>query len=155
MRAVIQRCLSASVEVESEVVSSIGQGLVVLVGIAADDNEADMEYIARKCVDMRVFSDAESGKPWDKSCGDLNLPILFVSQFTLMGYLKGNRPDFHRAMAPTAARTAYEAFLAMARTKHSQVFDGRFGAMMKVNIVNDGPFTITLDSKDRETANSK
>ena len=124
MRAVIQRVKSASVTVDGAVVSSIGPGLVVLVGIGGDDTKEDAEYVAGKCLRARLFPGAsgeggatnwDGAKPWDRSVMDIDGEVLFVSQFTLHGYFKGNRPDFHRAMDPETAKAFYRDFLAFAR----------------------------------------
>ncbi|TKR77814.1 hypothetical protein L596_018722 [Steinernema carpocapsae] len=152
MRAVIQRVLNASVVVGEETVSSIGGGLCVLVGIECGDSKDDVEYLVRKLVGIRLFSNEENGKRWDKSAKDLGLEILCVSQFTLHATLKGNKPDFRRAMGPEEAPGVYADFLAQLKKAHKEdlIKDGRFGEMMAVNLVNDGPVTITLDSKNRD-----
>ncbi|CAJ0582319.1 unnamed protein product, partial [Mesorhabditis spiculigera] len=151
MKAIIQRVTKASVTVGGEVISSIGKGLCVLVGIHRDDKIEDMEFIARKIVNLRLF-DAEDGKKWDKSVKDLDLEILSVSQFTLHSQLKGNKVDFHNSMSPADAAQFYEKFLAhLGRSyKTERIQDGKFAAYMMVNMDNDGPVTITLDSRNRE-----
>ena len=166
MRAVIQRVKSASVTVDGALVSSIGPGLVVLVGIGGDDTKEDAEYVAGKCLRARLFPgdppEGEGGatnwddaKPWDRNVMDIDGEVLFVSQFTLHGYFKGNRPDFHRAMAPESAKAFYRDFLACARErvyagKGTRIKDGIFGAKMDVALVNDGPVTLLMDSRDRK-----
>ena len=166
MRAVIQRVKSASVTVDDAMVSSIGPGLVVLVGIGGDDTEEDAEYVAGKCLRARLFpgdppegvggaKNWDGAKPWDRSVMDIDGEVLFVSQFTLHGYFKGNRPDFHRAMAPEQAKAFYREFLACARErvyagKGTRIKDGIFGAKMDVALVNDGPVTLLMDSRDRK-----
>ncbi|PKA47252.1 D-tyrosyl-tRNA(Tyr) deacylase [Apostasia shenzhenica] len=107
MRAVVQRVLSASVEVEGRIVSEIGAGILVLVGIHDSDVEADADYICRKVLNMRLFPNEQSGKAWDHSVMQRKFGVLLVSQFTLYGILKGNKPDFHAAMSPDQAKTFY------------------------------------------------
>ena len=166
MRAVIQRVKSASVTVDGAVVSSIGQGLMVLVGIGADDTEDDMHYVAGKCLRARLFPGEPSGsdetknwdgaKPWDRNVMDIDGEVLFVSQFTLHGYFKGNKPDFHHAMGPTDAKKLYSELLTYAKEKvyvgndGTRIKDGVFGAKMDVALVNDGPVTLLLDSRERK-----
>ncbi|XP_078429103.1 D-Tyr-tRNA(Tyr) deacylase family protein [Wolffia australiana] len=148
MRAVVQRVTSASVEVEGHIVSEIGPGLLVLVGLHELDVEADADYICRKILNMRLFPDDKTGKPWNQSVMQRNYGVLLVSQFTLYGILKGNRPDFHVAMPPPQAKDFYEKLVEKFRQSYSSgaVKDGIFGAMMKVNLSNDGPVTMQLDS---------
>ncbi|XP_064935869.1 uncharacterized protein LOC135584432 isoform X2 [Musa acuminata AAA Group] len=148
MRAVVQRVLSASVEVEGRVVSEIGPGLLVLVGVHESDTDGDADYICRKVLNMRLFSNSKTGKAWDLSVKQSNFGVLLVSQFTLYGILKGNKPDFHVAMPPQKAKTFYESLVEKFRKSYTSdaVKDGVFGAMMKVNLVNDGPVTMQLDS---------
>lgn len=143
---------SASVEVEGEVVGSIGKGLLVLVGIGREDTETDAEFIIQKMAKMRLFTHPETNRPWDLSVIDAGGSILCVSQFTLFGRLKGNKPDFSRAKAPQEAKEMYDSFLGKLRRvvgDPGRVQDGKFGAMMDVKLVNDGPVTFTLDSQDR------
>mmetsp|Transcript_3418 Transcript_3418/g.6760 ORF Transcript_3418/g.6760 Transcript_3418/m.6760 type:complete len:152 (-) Transcript_3418:132-587(-) len=149
MRAVIQRVKSASVEVDGEIVSRIGPGLCVFVGLKDGDSGPDVEFIGRKILNMRLFENADTGKAWDRSVMDMGLEVLLVSQFTLYGILKGNKPDFHHAMPPSQAREAYENFVEHIRKSYSpnMIKDGVFGAKMDVAIVNDGPVTYQLDSK--------
>ncbi|KAI5657230.1 hypothetical protein M9H77_26023 [Catharanthus roseus] len=148
MRAVVQRVASASVEVEGRVVSSIGPGLMVLVGLHESDVDSDADYLCRKVLNMRLFPNDRSGKTWDQNVMQKNLEVLLVSQFTLYGFLKGNKPDFHVAMPPEKARPFYESVVEKFRKAYNSdaVKDGIFGAMMKVNLVNDGPVTMQLDS---------
>ncbi|CAB3397779.1 unnamed protein product [Caenorhabditis bovis] len=150
MRVVLQRVTKAAVTVGDTVVGSIGQGVCVLVGIHKDDTEEDMNYIIRKVLNMRIFPASEQ-KPWDKSVMDLDLEILSVSQFTLYGQFKGNKLDFHNAMSPDAAFQLYSKFLQRMKDayKPEKIKDGQFGAMMNVDIVNDGPVTVSFDSKDK------
>ncbi|VFQ89479.1 unnamed protein product [Cuscuta campestris] len=151
MRAIVQRVASASVEVEGRLVSAIGPGLLVLVGLHDSDSDADADYICRKVLNMRLFPNEETGKTWDLSVIQKNHEILLVSQFTLCGILKGNKPDFHLAMPPDKAKPFYAAVVEKFRKtyKHDAVKDGIFGAMMKVNLVNDGPVTMEVDSTQK------
>ena len=158
MKAVIQKCLKASVSVADEVVSSIGGGLCVLVGIARDDTDTDMDYMVRKILALRLFDDGgdeTASKMWSRSVTDMDLSVLCVSQFTLQARLKGNKPDFHQTMSSDASRLFYERFLERMRSayKPERIHDGRFGAHMTVSIDNDGPVTICLDSR-KDNANS-
>ncbi|KAL7211722.1 hypothetical protein ACSBR2_014559 [Camellia fascicularis] len=148
MRAVVQRVASASVEVEGRIVSEIGPGLLVLVGIHESDVESDAEYICRKVLNMRLFSNDKTGKNWDLNVMQKNYGVLLVSQFTLYGILKGNKPDFHLAKSPERAKPFYTSVVDKFRRSYNPdaVKDGIFGAMMKVNLVNDGPVTMQLDS---------
>nr|CDS32048.1 D tyrosyl tRNA(Tyr) deacylase [Hymenolepis microstoma] len=152
MRVIIQKVKRASVHVDGELVSEIGRGLMVLVGISHDDEEKDLVYMARKIVNLRIFDDQVKQKRWDKSIKDVGGEILCVSQFTLHSKLKGNKLDFHHAMAPPSSQSVYESFLAKVRAEFKdpdRVKDGAFGKMMDVSLVNEGPVTITLDSRTR------
>ncbi len=151
MKAVIQRVLKASVTVSDELVSSISNGLCVLVGIARDDTDKDMDFIVRKILNIRLFENDEpdSAAKWNKSVMEKDFEILCVSQFTLQSTLKGTKPDFHLAMSSEQSKEFYEKFLLQMRKhyKDEKIKDGRFGAYMQVNIQNDGPVTILLDSR--------
>jgi D-tyrosyl-tRNA(Tyr) deacylase len=157
MRAVIQRVVSGGVTIaHTEVRRDIGRGAVVLVGVGADDGDDDIEYVVRKVFNTKLWErkdDDESRKPWSASVVDLGLDVLFVSQFTLHAELKGNKPSYHRASPPRLAKPMYEKFLRRAREEYSsragKIEDGEFGAMMEVHVVNDGPVTIIVDSKNR------
>ncbi|CAJ0591412.1 unnamed protein product [Cylicocyclus nassatus] len=150
MRAVIQRVAKASVKVGEEVVGSIGRGVCVFVGISKDDKEDDIEYIVRKILNIRLFESDK--KRWDKSVKDEGLEVLCVSQFTLYGILKGNKLDFHNSMNPEDASAFYARFMDRMRSSysHEKIQDGRFAAYMNVEIVNDGPVTINIDSKIKD-----
>ncbi|KXS20034.1 D-tyrosyl-tRNA deacylase [Gonapodya prolifera JEL478] len=149
MRLVLQRVSRASVTVDGETVSSIGRGICVLVGIAQDDQEkADADVLAKKLLDIRMWPDGE--KAWAKGVRDIGGEVLCVSQFTLHARLnKGTKPDFSRAMKTAQAREFYETFLAKLRSLYDpeKIKDGVFGAMMSVEIVNDGPVTLVIDSR--------
>ncbi|ESK91395.1 d-tyrosyl-trna deacylase [Moniliophthora roreri MCA 2997] len=153
MRAVIQRVSSASVTVDNETVSQISRGLMVLVGIGTDDTMVDATTIINKILSLRVFDDQSDGKMWRKSVRDIDGDVLCVSQFTLLANTtKGNKPDFHRAMAAEPSRTLYASFLDSLRNsyKPEKVKDGVFGAMMSVSLTNEGPVTLTIDSRKFE-----
>ncbi len=146
MKAVIQRVERASVSVGQRECASIGQGCLVLLGVAGDDDETDMKKLAKKMIDLRIFQDG-NGKT-NLSIEDIGGELLIVSQFTLMADCrKGRRPSFIKAGDPEKACRMYEAFCKECR-KRVPVFQGEFGADMKVELVNDGPFTIVLDSRD-------
>lgn len=148
MKAVIQRVTSASVSINNELVSQIGQGFMVLLGIGLDDTMNDAEYIIKKMLNLRVFSD-EQGK-MNKSIQDIGGEILLVSQFTLCADVsKGNRPSFVKAMPPDRAELLYGEFIKTLQERFSAVQTGVFGADMKVQLINDGPITIILDSRDK------
>ena len=129
------------------VTGEIGRGLLVLLGVARDDGPADAQYLARKIVELRVFESAD-GKPMDRSVADVGGGILVVSQFTLYGDMrKGRRPSFDDAARPDDARAHYEDFVRELRAAHTPVATGEFQAMMQVELVNDGPVTVLLDSR--------
>ena len=146
MRAVVQRVKRASVRVGAEVVGEIGPGLVVLLGVAQEDQEADAEYLARKVLSLRIFDDA-AGK-MNRAVGETGGAALVVSQFTLYGDVRGqNRPSYIRAARPEEARRLYEHFVEKLREGGLRCETGRFQEMMEVELVNDGPVTILLDSE--------
>lgn len=150
MRVLIQRVSEAQVISDGVLTGSIHQGLLVLVGIEEADTEADAEWLARKITSLRIFSDAD-GK-MNLSVQDVNGAILLVSQFTLhASYEKGNRPSFIRAAKPDKAIPLYETFkeLLAAHLK-KEIPGGVFGADMKVQLINDGPVTIWMDSRNKE-----
>lgn len=150
MRIVIQRVSSASVTISNTVVSAINTGLLVLLGIETTDTQEDADWLIQKLIQMRIFSD-EEGK-MNCSLLDVNGDLLVVSQFTLHASTKkGNRPSFITAARPEQAIPLYSYFLQKASTVlEKEVFSGEFGADMKVALVNDGPVTITMDSKNKE-----
>jgi D-tyrosyl-tRNA(Tyr) deacylase len=146
MRAVVQRVSRAEVRVDGAVVGSIARGLLVLVGAADDDTVEDAAYLADKIVSLRIFAD-ENGQ-MNRSVADAGGGLLLVSQFTLYGDCrKGRRPSFVKAMAPGPAEQLYERFVEAVRKSGLPVATGRFRAMMDVELVNDGPVTLLLDSK--------
>jgi D-tyrosyl-tRNA(Tyr) deacylase len=146
MRAVVQRVSRASVTVEQEVVGTIGQGLLVLLGVSSKDTETDARYCVEKILNLRIFEDAE-GK-MNLSLIDLAGELLVVSQFTLYGDTRrGRRPSFIDAAPPAEANGLYEYFVAECRQQISNVQTGQFQAMMDVELLNDGPVTILIDSE--------
>ncbi len=149
MRAVLQRVSEASVTVDGKVTGQIGKGFLVLLGIAENDEASDLDYLLRKIPALRVFED-EAGK-MNLSVVDVKGALLVVSQFTLIAdTAKGNRPSFIRAARPEKAIPVYEELLAKLRASGLQVEAGVFGADMKVRLLNDGPVTIIIDSKEKE-----
>ncbi len=147
MKIVIQRCKSASVEVDGSTVGSIGQGLMILVGVTEGDTEKDARYLADKAAGLRIFED-EAGK-MNHSVEDVGGSILSVSQFTLYGDCrKGRRPNFMAAARPEPAQALYEMFNEALRARGLTVETGIFGAMMDVSLVNWGPVTLIIDSKE-------
>ena len=147
MRALIQRVSQASVSVDGEVLGQIGSGLVVFVGIAATDEQREIDYIVSKTVNMRIFADTEGR--FNLSAVDSDAELLVVSQFTLHGDTRrGRRPSFSRAAAPEEAAVLFDNTLLAFRETGLKVETGRFQALMDVNIRNDGPVTIMLDSDD-------
>jgi D-tyrosyl-tRNA(Tyr) deacylase len=148
MKAVLQRVTKASVSVAGEVVGSIGPGLVVLVGVANGDTEKDARYLAQKTVELRIFPD-DAGK-LNLSALDIKGELLVVSQFTLLADTrKGRRPSFVEAAPPAQAEGLFEQFVAAARASGLKVETGRFQQYMLVEIHNDGPVTILLDSREK------
>ena len=148
MRVVLQRVSHASVTVEEKVIGQIQRGFLLLVGVTHDDAIEDMEYLVRKIVQMRIFED-EEGK-LNRSIQDISGEILSVSQFTLYADTKkGNRPSFSKAAPGDVALEMFEQFNGLLRDPGVPVETGQFGADMKVELLNDGPVTILLDSKTR------
>jgi D-aminoacyl-tRNA deacylase len=149
MRALLQRVREARVDVDGNLVAAIGGGLLVLVGVAADDVPADVDWLARKVVDLRVFDD-ENGV-MNRAMTDVGGDLLAVSQFTLHAQTrKGNRPSWSNAARPEVAKPLFDAFVdAVSRRLGRPVACGVFGAHMQVALINDGPVTILLDSRER------
>ena len=145
MRAVIQRVSRARVSVEGEITGEIGKGILVLLGVSREDSEKQAAFLVEKTLNLRIFEDTD-GK-MNLSLLDIKGELLVVSQFTLYGDArKGRRPSFIDAAAPEQANELYEIFVAEARKQIAKVETGRFQAMMDVELVNDGPVTILLDS---------
>ena len=146
MKALIQRSTGASVSVEGEVVGQIGEGLVVLLGITREDSEKDAIYLAQKVVNLRIFQGP--GGEFDQSALEEQKEVLVVSQFTLYGSCKkGRRPDFNQAAKPHEAEKLYKFFVQKLQETGLKVEMGRFQAYMQVELVNDGPVTLVLESK--------
>ncbi len=146
MRAVVQRVSEARVRVDGRVIGEIGPGLLVLVGIAADDGAADVQYLASKIPTLRIFEGTD-GTGMHRSVVDVGGALLVVSQFTLYGDTRGQRrPSFIAAASPDAARPIYEDLVRELRTR-ARVETGEFQAMMEVALVNDGPVTLLIDSR--------
>ncbi|SCY43710.1 D-tyrosyl-tRNA(Tyr) deacylase [Nonlabens sp. Hel1_33_55] len=148
MRVVVQRVSNASVHSGGQSLGSINRGLLVLIGITATDSSEDIEYLVRKICGLRIFTD-KAGK-MNLSIGDIDGDILVVSQFTLYAQTKkGNRPSYINAAKPEVAIPLYEAFVStLSRKRNKQIPTGTFGADMQVRLVNDGPVTIIIDSKE-------
>ena len=146
MRAVLQRVTSARVRVEGETVGEIGSGLVVLLGIAADDTSQDVKYLVEKIAGLRLFDDREGRM--NLSVAEVEGSLLIVSQFTLYGDVRrGRRPSWSEAAPPGIAEPLYRSFVEEARALVREVATGSFRRMMQVELVNDGPVTILLDSR--------
>ena len=146
MRAVLQRVTSASVKIDGTVAGAIGPGLVLLLGIAKEDTPRDVEYVVDKCAGLRIFGD-ENGK-MNRSLMDVAGEVLAISQFTLFGDTrKGRRPSFEGAAPPEHAAPLYELAVERLKEKGIRVATGRFGAFMEVALVNDGPVTLTVESR--------
>lgn len=147
MKALIQVVKKSHVSVDSNIVSSIGNGLCVLVGVFNDDTKEDMQYIVKKILNTRLFEN--NGKRWDLSVVDKKFEILCVSQFTLCYKFKGNKLTFHEAMETERSKIFWAEFLEEMKKQYdpSKIFDGVFGAHMDVHIENNGPITIEIDSK--------
>jgi D-tyrosyl-tRNA(Tyr) deacylase len=150
MRIVIQRVSEASVEIEQEIVAQINQGLLVLVGIEEEDTSEDSNWLVSKIVNLRIFADEND--VMNLSVKDIDGDIIVVSQFTLHALTKkGNRPSYIKAAKPDIAIPMYEKFVQQLETElGKKIQTGQFGADMKVSLVNDGPVTISIDSKNRE-----
>ena len=150
MRALIQRVSSASVQIDNKVFSKIGNGLLVLLGVEDEDSDSDIEWLSSKISQMRIFDDKHDHM--NLSVNDINGEVLVVSQFTLHASTKkGNRPSYIRASKPEHAVPMYEAFIMQMKDKiQNGVLSGQFGACMQVDLINDGPVTIWIDSKSRE-----
>ncbi len=147
MRALIQCVTNAHVDVEGETIGKIGRGMLILLGVGVDDTEAQVEKLWSKISRLRIFED-ENGKT-NLSLSDVGGSVLVVSQFTLYANCKkGNRPSFTDAARPPKANQLYEAFVSRARQDIDRVETGEFGAMMQVSLINDGPFTVWLDTDE-------
>lgn len=144
MKIVLQRVKEASVTVDSQLVASIGPGILLLLGVHVNDTEAEADFLADKCAELRIFTD-ENGK-MNRSLIDINGAALVVSQFTLLGdCAKGRRPSFIAAAPPDKGDALYRHFVKRLKTRIPDVQTGIFGAMMQVKLVNDGPVTLVLE----------
>jgi D-tyrosyl-tRNA(Tyr) deacylase len=144
MRVVLQRVTQSQVMVDGQVIGKIGRGLNLLVGIAATDTDAELDWMAKKCLTLRVFPTEDSS--FDQSVQDMGGELLVISQFTLYGDCrKGRRPSFDQAASPQQAEQLYDAFVEKLRQSGLTVETGQFGAMMQVDIANDGPVTLLLE----------
>ena len=150
MRVVVQRVSQSNVKVSGEVIGEIKDGLMVLVSFVDEDNDTDLDWMTKKIINLRIFNDDE-GK-MNRSVQDVAGDILLVSQFTLHGSTKkGNRPSFIKAANPDFANVMYERFIkVLEQSLGKEIQTGEFGGDMKVSLVNDGPTTIIIDSKDKE-----
>lgn len=148
MRVVIQRVKFSQVEVEGELVGKIGRGLNLLVGISSNDTDAELDWMVRKCLELRIFPGEENGDRFSKSVQEINGELLVISQFTLYGDCrKGRRPSFDKSAAPLPAKELYDRFVEKLRQSGLKVETGVFGAMMNVLIANDGPVTLLLEKE--------
>lgn len=149
MRLLIQKCSKASVEANGKTNGKIGKGLVVLLGIHNSDTEKEIDYLVEKLINVRLFEDKENKeKYFEKSIIEEGLEILIISQFTLYASCKkGRRPDFVEAAKSEKAKPLYEKFIEKLKEKKVKVESGVFGAEMKVNLINEGPVTIIIDSQ--------
>jgi D-tyrosyl-tRNA(Tyr) deacylase len=146
MRAVIQRVDRASVKINHQELSSIDKGILIFLGVEKEDTDADSDYILEKAINLRIFEDEHD--KMNKSLLDIKGAMMVVSQFTLLGScIKGRRPSFTGAEEPLRANILYEYFVNKAKEKVSKLATGKFQEMMKIELVNDGPVTILLDSK--------
>lgn len=150
MKVVIQRVSEASVKVNHQIVGEISAGLLVLAGFEESDAQTDFEWVSNKIVNLRIFNDEEG--TMNLSCADINADVLVVSQFTLHASTrKGNRPSYIKAAKPDVAKKLYEQFINVLQVQcNKKIATGIFGADMKVSLLNDGPVTIIIDSRNRE-----
>ena len=150
MKVVIQRVNKSSVEINNKIKSEIQKGLLVLIGIGLDDNKQDVEWLVNKVLNLRVFNDSEG--VMNKSLLDMNGELLLISQFTLLALTKkGNRPSYIKSASHEIAIPLYNYFIELLESKLSKrIKTGIFGADMKVRLINDGPVTIIIDSKNKE-----
>lgn len=150
MRAIVQRVMGAGVTVAGKSVGEfVGPGLVVLLGVFADDTPEDMEFMVKKLLAIRLFNNSQ-GKPWAASVVEVGGSLLMVSQFTLCHVWKGNKPDFHRAMKAEAAKAMFDDMVGRMKAAYApeKICTGEFGAWMSVNLCNDGPVTVVVDSRN-------
>lgn len=151
MRVVIQRVKSSQVSVNGEIIGKIDRGVNLLVGIASNDTQAELDWMTKKCLNLRLFPDQDNDGKWKKSIADINGEILVVSQFTLYGDCrKGKKPSFSDSASGEMAENLYNQFVEKLKASGLKVETGKFGAMMNVTIENDGPVTFLLE----KTSNS-
>jgi len=150
MRAIIQRVSRASVTIDQQKIASIEQGLLIFLGIESNDNQEDIDWLANKIIQLRIFNDKEG--LMNHSALELNAQLLVVSQFTLFAKTKkGNRPSYIKAASPSISIPIYESFITTIQKLSSiKVETGKFGADMKIDLINDGPVTIMIDTKNKE-----
>ncbi len=150
MKVVIQRVLKSSVTIDGEIVAAIESGLLILLGIVPEDSQEDINWLVTKIANLRIFNDIEG--VMNLSLRDINGEVIVVSQFTLHATTKkGNRPSYIAAAKPDVAVPIYEKFVAdLEKTLNKKVQTGKFGADMKVKLINDGPVTIIIDTKDKK-----
>ena len=150
MKVVIQRVKESSVEIDNKIKAEIGKGLLVLIGISQKDNKLDVEWLVNKVLNIRIFNDSDG--IMNKSIIDIKGEILIISQFTLMALTKkGNRPSYIKSASHEIAIPLYNYFIKLLESKlNNKIKTGIFGADMKVRLINDGPVTIIIDSKNRE-----
>ena len=150
MKVVIQRVKESSVEIDNKIKAEIGKGLLILIGITQDDSKTDAEWLVNKVLNIRIFNDSDG--IMNKSVVDIQGEILIISQFTLMALIKkGNRPSYIKSASHEIAIPLYDYFIDLLESKiKNGIKSGVFGADMKVNLINDGPVTIIIDSKNKE-----
>ena len=150
MKVVIQRVKESSVEIDNKIKAEIGKGLLILIGISQDDSKTDVEWLVNKVLNIRIFNDSDG--IMNKSVVDIKGEILIISQFTLMALTKkGNRPSYIKSASHEIAIPLYDYFIDLLESKiKNGIKSGVFGADMKVNLINDGPVTIIIDSKNKE-----
>ena len=150
MKVVIQRVKESSVEIDNKIKAEIGKGLLILIGISQDDSKTDVEWLVNKVLNIRIFNDSDG--IMNKSVVDIQGEILIISQFTLMALTKkGNRPSYIKSASHEIAIPLYNYFIDLLESKiKNGIKSGVFGADMKVNLINDGPVTIIIDSKNKE-----
>lgn len=147
MRALIQRVKRASVTINSQIIGKINEGLLIFLGVGEDDTEKQVQYLVEKCTGLRIFTDEQD--KMNLSVKDIKGEILIVSQFTLYGDCKkGKRPSFVRAARPETAIPLYESFIAHCKNTGLNIQTGEFGADMQIELINDGPVTIWLDTEE-------
>ena len=149
MKAVVQRVAQASVQVDGQITGQIGRGFLVLLGVHTEDTQEDLDYVVKKVTGLRIFED--ENEKMNLSLADVGGSLLVVSQFTLLASTKkGNRPSFIQAGPPEMSEALYEEFMEKCRSMGFHVEHGIFGAHMEVSLINSGPVTIIIDSKDRQ-----